>query len=104
MELTSLKNKISKITFDTPKITITTKQDFDSMMIKDPTQLYAINDSATIYIGDTLLYKDDGVITTTAIKNKYDEPKYKLRKCECCGGPLKGITCEWCGAEYEVYY
>lgn len=58
----------------------------------------------TPYIGDTLIYNDDWVSTTTAIKNKYDEPKYKLRKCECCGGPLKGTTCGWCGAEYEVYY
>ena len=41
-----------------------------------------------------------------AVNSTYNEPepKYKLRKCECCGGPLKGTTCGWCGAEYEVYY
>ena len=55
------------------------------------------------YIADDIINWYDDVVT---INGKYNElePKYKLRKCECCGGPLKGITCEWCGAEYEVYY
>ena len=55
------------------------------------------------YIADDIHHWYDGMIT---INGKYNEPepKYKLRKCECCGGPLKGTTCGWCGAEYEVYY
>jgi hypothetical protein len=24
----------------------------------------------------------------------------KARKCECCGAPLKGSRCEYCGVEY----
>ena len=41
----------------------------------------------------------------TAVNDTYNEPepRYKLRKCECCGGPLKGLTCSYCGAEYERY-
>lgn len=31
------------------------------------------------------------------------EPKYKLRKCECCGGPIRRLICNYCGAEYERY-
>ena len=55
------------------------------------------------YIVDDIHHWYDDLVT---INGKYNEPepKYKLRKCECCGGPLKGTTCEWCGAEYEVYY
>ena len=55
------------------------------------------------YIADDIINWYNDVVT---INGKYNEPepKYKLRKCECCGGPLKGTTCGWCGAEYEVYY
>ena len=55
------------------------------------------------YIVDDIHHWYDDLVT---INDKYNEPepKYKLRKCECCGGPLKGTTCGWYGAEYEVYY
>ena len=41
----------------------------------------------------------------TAVKgtDNEPEPRDELRKCECCGGPLKGLTCSYCGAEYERY-
>ena len=55
------------------------------------------------YIVDDIHHWYDGLVTINGKYNK-QEPKYKLRKCECCGGPLKGTTCGWCGAEYEVYY
>lgn len=51
-------------------------------------------------VDDTPKWYD--LTTANGILNE-PEPKYKLRKCECCGGPIKGLTCDWCGAEYERY-
>ena len=55
------------------------------------------------YIVDDIHHWYDDLVTINGQCNE-PEPKYKLRKCECCGGLLKGTTCGWCGAEYEVYY
>ena len=69
-----------------------------------------INANDLIYDGDknALYYIADDKpqwYYLNAVNGTYNEPepRYKLRKCECCGGPLKGLTCSYCGAEYERY-
>ena len=79
-------------------------------------ELITISTTNSTKLNNNIVYKNDLSYIVDDIHHWYDdlvtingkcnepEPKYKLRKCECCGGPLKGTTCGWCGAEYEVYY
>ena len=59
------------------------------------------NDDLSYIVDDTRHWYND-LVTINGTYNE-SEPRYKLRKCECCGGPLKGLTCSYCGAEYERY-
>lgn len=49
---------------------------------------------------------DVAVISINQLINKLDDivfnpPKAAPKTCECCGAPLQGNKCDYCGVEYK---